>query len=660
MCQYRCNHRTGEWRHAARHGKPLGKEERRWLSHYDSFSLVNAPESALPTNGGQPLSLSEVLERTLKRADQVLTEAVKDQRSISQTLKMVEADSVLGDEEGGENLEGLRWYVYSKECASRLSQENAEMKEDDTLLGAINPLQTSTPVVSSTDEDENDGNAVDKKRKISDAEPDGHTDTIMSTMMPKSDVIAFRDGDHQGEAELGEIEEGVADGELSEMTQVFDTSSGEWVEASKCFSLGKKAKVGTMTPVVTIEPKTNLQTKKAPRDQSAWGQGQVADAVIAKPELQTTRGANSLSKQEAVGSNNGKNKRMKHIKPPAKMMRLVIQAVFQWDMIQEGDKLLLGLSGGKDSMSLLHCLMELRRKLPTKFDIEVCTIDPMTPSFDPSPLIPYVESLGLKYHYVKDDIVSRAAAAGKDGKMVSSLCAFCARMKRGNLYNVARQNKCNKLVLAQHLDDCAESFMMSVMHNGFLRTMKANYEIDAGDLSVIRPMVYCRESLMTDFAKASKIPIINENCPACFEEPKERARVKKLLSREEMGYPNFFDCIRRSMIPLMHPLSEAVMHSFTAEAVAKSGRKMSPKPKRAKIEQALPTTPSINDRSQESEESIAKVLAEMTDADLMAELGRRKAARFRRAGAMKTTNEAPTVTGEAMLCEVGGACSHFD
>jgi tRNA(Ile)-lysidine synthase TilS/MesJ len=118
----------------------------------------------------------------------------------------------------------------------------------------------------------------------------------------------------------------------------------------------------------------------------------------------------------------------------------------------------------------LHCLLELKRKLPTNFEIEVCTIDPMTPSFDPSPLIPYVESLGVKYHYIKDNIVERANTSGTNGQVVKSLCAFCARMKRGNLYATARKNNCNKLVLAQHLDDCAESFLMSAMHNGFIRS----------------------------------------------------------------------------------------------------------------------------------------------------------------------------------------------
>jgi hypothetical protein len=126
------------------------------------------------------------------------------------------------------------------------------------------------------------------------------------------------------------------------------------------------------------------------------------------------------------------------VRPPAKLMRNINQAIIQWDMIQNGDRLLLGLSGGKDSLSLLHCLIEYRRKNPVSFDLEVCTIDPMTPSFDPSPLIPYVESLGLTYHYIRENIVERGKVSGKDGQVVTSLCAFCARMKRGSLYSCAR------------------------------------------------------------------------------------------------------------------------------------------------------------------------------------------------------------------------------
>jgi tRNA(Ile)-lysidine synthase TilS/MesJ len=316
-------------------------------------------------------------------------------------------------------------------------------------------------------------------------------------------------------------------------------------------------------------------------------------------------------------------------------------------MIHDGDRLLLGLSGGKDSLSLLHVLLEIKRRLPIKFELEVCTIDPMTPSFDPSPLIPYVESLGLKYHYLRDDIVARAGSSGKGGQEVSSLCSFCARMKRGKLYTCARENKCNKLVLAQHLDDCAESFMMSVMHNGFLRTMQANYKINAGDLSVIRPLVYCRERLMTDFVKTSNLPIINENCPACFEEPKERARIKKLLSREESLYPNFFENIRRSLIPLMHADSTAVLRSYLDETLAKSKSFDQRKRKREHEEHHLT---SADESPGGLSSSVSRSLKDASDEDLLRELALRRADKYRLAGASKF------ITGED-VGDSGPACS---
>ena len=240
--------------------------------------------------------------------------------------------------------------------------------------------------------------------------------------------------------------------------------------------------------------------------------------------------------------------------------------------------------------------------------------------------------------------VERAASSGKDGKLVSSLCAFCARMKRGNLYSCARRNNCNKLVLAQHLDDLAESFMMSVMHNGFLRTMKANYKINAGDLSVIRPFAYCRESLMTEFAKSANLPIINENCPACFEEPKERARMKKLLSKEEALYPSFYDNIKRAMLPLMHDDATAIMRSYTEEAIAKSRKGIKKKPSdfkkndirvNGKVENVTAEQGKNPNTNLSTDDSIAKIsLDEASEEMLVRELARRRANKYRLAGAM--------------------------
>lgn len=249
-------------------------------------------------------------------------------------------------------------------------------------------------------------------------------------------------------------------------------------------------------------------------------------------------------------------------------------------------------------------------------------------------------------------LVERAASAGKDGKLVSSLCSFCARMKRGNLYSCARKNNCNKLVLAQHLDDLAESFMMSVMHNGFLRTMKANYKINAGDLSVIRPFAYCRESLMTEFAKSANLPIINENCPACFEEPKERARMKKLLSKEETLYPSFYDNIKRAMLPLMHDDATAIMRSYTEEAIAKSRKGIKRKPFNIQKNDKQNGGDENERESPKSVDHSTSQFAKLEDASeemLIRELARRRADRYRLAGSMgvHSTDGPEDLTGQA-------------
>ena len=107
-------------------------------------------------------------------------------------------------------------------------------------------------------------------------------------------------------------------------------------------------------------------------------------------------------------------------------------------------------------MSLLHVLIALQKKAPIRFEVACCTIDPQTSSFDPSPLIPYMQALGVPYHFVSEPIIELA----KTKMQGDSLCAFCARFKRGLLYATCRKHNYNKLVLAQHLDDLAESFYM--------------------------------------------------------------------------------------------------------------------------------------------------------------------------------------------------------
>ena len=131
------------------------------------------------------------------------------------------------------------------------------------------------------------------------------------------------------------------------------------------------------------------------------------------------------------------------------------------------------------------------------------------------------------------------------------MCAFCSRMRRGILYTCCRKYGYNVIALGQHLDDLAESFIMSVFHNGRLRTMKANYLCDKGDIRVIRPLVYCRENLFLTFARENHLPVITDNCPACFAAPKERKRIKHLLAQQQHYFPNLFQSILKSIKPIM-------------------------------------------------------------------------------------------------------------
>jgi tRNA(Ile)-lysidine synthase TilS/MesJ len=132
-----------------------------------------------------------------------------------------------------------------------------------------------------------------------------------------------------------------------------------------------------------------------------------------------------------------------------------------------------------------------------------------------------------------------------------SFCAYCARMKRGIMYATCREQGYNVLALAQHLDDLAESFLMSAFHQGRLGTMKAHYINDAGDLRIIRPLVYVRETQTAAFADSARLPIITDSCPACFSAPTQREHMKALLAREEKGHPNLFANLLTAMRPLM-------------------------------------------------------------------------------------------------------------
>ena len=239
-------------------------------------------------------------------------------------------------------------------------------------------------------------------------------------------------------------------------------------------------------------------------------------------------------------------KKQQILKMPKSLMRPIGQAVVEFEMIKEGDRVLLGLSGGKDSLTLLHALRHLQRHAPIKFSIAAITIDPEIEGFDPSVLKEYLAELEVPYFYESNDMVKQA----EEQMTNDSFCSFCSRMKRGIMYSTARRENYNVLALGQHLDDLAESFLMSAFHGGQLRTMKANYTNQDGDIRIIRPMIYVRERQTTEFSKEVALPVIPDSCPACFDMPTEREHMKKLLSEQETHNKGLFMSLRTALNPL--------------------------------------------------------------------------------------------------------------
>ena len=249
------------------------------------------------------------------------------------------------------------------------------------------------------------------------------------------------------------------------------------------------------------------------------------------------------------------------VTPGRKLQRIVGRTLIEFAMIRPGDRILIGLSGGKDSLSLLHCLRHVQRRAPISFELAAITVDPLVGGFDPAPLVPYLEHLGIPYFVEREDIVGLANTHMRG----DSYCAFCARMKRGLLYKAARREGYNVLALGQHLDDLAESFLMSAFHGGKLNTMKAHYLNDTGDIRIIRPFVRVRERMLADFATQNELPVIRDNCPACFAKPTQRDHFKQLLAAEECLNPQLFRALAVTLTPLMRDGLDRALRAQTAD-----------------------------------------------------------------------------------------------
>ena len=211
----------------------------------------------------------------------------------------------------------------------------------------------------------------------------------------------------------------------------------------------------------------------------------------------------------------------------------------EFNLIEEGDKILVGLSGGKDSLTMIHALKEQQRRAPFKFEFIAVTVSyGMGENFDK--LIAHCKKYEIP-HIVHDTQIYDLAK--EKIRKNSSFCSFFSRMRRGSLYSAAQAHGCNKVALGHHMDDAAESFFMNFIYNGQLRSLAPKYRADNG-LIVIRPLIQMRERQLRAFADDNNIVTIgDEACPSMrfdVKMPYARANTKEMLVKMEKEFPTLF------------------------------------------------------------------------------------------------------------------------
>ncbi len=220
------------------------------------------------------------------------------------------------------------------------------------------------------------------------------------------------------------------------------------------------------------------------------------------------------------------------------------RAIKQFGMIEEGDRILVGISGGVDSMMLMHVLNDLRRRAPISFDVMGATVEMGFKQFNPAPLQQYCLDQGWEYRLIifPGDAILVEKNAGERP------CSLCSRLRRGQLYKLADELKCNKIALGQHLDDMCVSFLMSLFRGNGLKTMGPNVAADDGTKRIIRPLCLLEKSKINLAARSFNLPDSGVcDYAAQLEKHGDRAFLEQLIGRLDGHFANIRACMLTSM-----------------------------------------------------------------------------------------------------------------
>ncbi len=228
----------------------------------------------------------------------------------------------------------------------------------------------------------------------------------------------------------------------------------------------------------------------------------------------------------------------------AHLRGLVGKAIDDYGMIREGDRVMVCLSGGKDSYTLLDLMLSLKRSAPVRFELIAVNLDQKQPNFPAHVLPDYLTALGVPFHIIQQDTYSVVKRVIPEGK---TTCGLCSRLRRGALYAYASENGITKIALGHHRDDIVETLFLNLFHGGKLKTMPPKLRSDDGKHVVIRPLAYVAERDIERYARAKNFPLIP--CDLCGSQPNlERVAIKKMLAQWELEHPGRVAAIFSSLV----------------------------------------------------------------------------------------------------------------